>query len=67
MVDILKTEENLSVGDLFNKLKQEFANDSEVLDKLKSTVNVKGWLWGGINSDEFNKRYTTYYRKWCYI
>ena len=59
MVDILKTEENASVGELFDKLKQEFASDSEVLGKLKSTVNVKGWLWGGINSDEFNKRYTT--------
>lgn len=59
MVDILKTEENASVGELFDKLKQEFASDPEVLGKLKSTVNVKGWLWGGINSDEFNKRYTT--------
>lgn len=59
MVDILKTEENASVGELFDKLKQEFAGDAEVLGKLKSTVNVKGWLWGGINSDEFNKRYTT--------
>lgn len=59
MVDILKTEENASVGELFDKLKQEFVGDAEVLSKLKSTVNVKGWLWGGINSDEFNKRYTT--------
>ncbi len=59
MVDILKTEENASVGDLFNKLKTEFANDPEVLGVLKSTVNVKGWLWGGVNSDEFNRRYTS--------
>jgi hypothetical protein len=58
MVDILKTEENASVGDLFNKLKQEFANDPDPLSALKATVNVKGWLWGGINSDEFNRRYT---------
>ncbi len=59
MVEILKAEDNMSVGELFTKLKQEFANDPEVLGKLKATVNVKGWLWGGINSDEFNKRYTT--------
>ena len=58
MVDILKTEENASVGELFNKLRQEFANDPEALAALKATVNVKGWLWGGINSDEFNRRYT---------
>ena len=58
MVELLKVEDNMSVGDLFTKLKQEFANDSEVLDKLKNTVNVKGWLWGGVNSDEFNRRYT---------
>jgi hypothetical protein len=58
MVDILKTEENASVGELFNKLRQEFANDPDSLAALKATVNVKGWLWGGINSDEFNRRYT---------
>jgi hypothetical protein len=58
MVDILKTEENASVGDLFNKLRDAFANDPETLSKLKATVNVKGWLWGGVNSDEFNRRYT---------
>jgi len=58
MVDILKVEENASVGELFTKLKQEFANDPEALSALKATVNVKGWLWGGINSDEFNRRYT---------
>ena len=58
MVDILKTEENASVGELFTKLKQELANDPEALAALKATVNVKGWLWGGINSDEFNRRYT---------
>jgi hypothetical protein len=58
MVDILKTEENASVGELFTKLKQEFANDPDPLSALKATVNVKGWLWGGINSDEFNRRYT---------
>jgi len=58
MVDILKIEENASVGELFTKLKQELANDPEALAALKATVNVKGWLWGGINSDEFNRRYT---------
>ena len=58
MVDILKTEENASVGELFTKLRQELANDPEALAALKATVNVKGWLWGGINSDEFNRRYT---------
>lgn len=59
MVDILKTEENASVGDLFNRLKQAFTNDPDTSSVLKSTVNVKGWLWGGINSDEFNRRYTS--------
>jgi hypothetical protein len=58
MVDILKTEGTASVGELFDKLKQEFANDPDTLPALKATVNVKGWLWGGINSDEFNRRYT---------
>jgi hypothetical protein len=59
MVELLKVEDNMSVGELFNTLKQEFAGDTEVLDKLKNTVNVKGWLWGGVNSDEFNRRYTS--------
>ena len=59
MVELLKAEDNMSVGELFTKLKQEFANDPDPLAALKATVNVKGWLWGGINSDEFNKRYTT--------
>ena len=59
MVELLKAEDNMSVGELFNTLKQEFAGDTEVLDKLKNTVNVKGWLWGGVNSDEFNRRYTS--------
>lgn len=59
MVELLKAEDNMSVGDLFTKLKQEFANDPDPLAALKATVNVKGWLWGGINSDEFNRRYTT--------
>jgi hypothetical protein len=58
MVEILKAEDNLSVGDLFTKLKQELANDADASAALKATVNVKGWLWGGINSDEFNRRYT---------
>jgi hypothetical protein len=58
MVEILKTEDNLSVGDLFNKLRQELASDADAMTALKATVNVKGWLWGGINSDEYNKRYT---------
>lgn len=58
MVEILKAEDNLSVGDLFNKLRQELASDADAMTALKATVNVKGWLWGGINSDEYNKRYT---------
>jgi hypothetical protein len=58
MVDILKTEGTASVGEIFDKLRQEFANDPETLPVLKATVNVKGWLWGGVNSDEFNRRYT---------
>jgi len=58
MVDILKTEGTASVGEIFDKLRQEFANDPETLSIIKATVNVKGWLWGGVNSDEFNRRYT---------
>jgi hypothetical protein len=58
MVDILKTEGTASVGEMFDKLRQEFANDPETLSVIKTTVNVKGWLWGGVNSDEFNRRYT---------
>jgi hypothetical protein len=57
MVDILKTEGTASVGEMFDKLRQEFANDPEILSVIKTTVNVKGWLWGGVNSDEFNRRY----------
>jgi hypothetical protein len=57
MVDILKTEGVLSVGEIFDKLQEEFANDPDVLSVIKSTTNVKGWLWG-INSDDFNKKYT---------
>ena len=58
MVDILKTEGTASVGEIFDKLRQEFANDPETLSVIKATVNVKGWLWVGVNSDEFNRRYT---------
>jgi hypothetical protein len=58
MVDILKTEGTASVGEMYDKLRQEFANDPETLSVIKTTVNVKSWLWGGVNSDEFNRRYT---------
>jgi hypothetical protein len=57
MVDILKTEGVLSVGEIYDKLQEEFANDPDVLSVIKSTTNVKGWLWG-TNSDDFNKTYT---------
>jgi hypothetical protein len=56
IVDIIK-EKDITINPLFDELKKSFANEPDVLIYLKNPQNVKGWLWGGLNSEEFKKRY----------
>jgi hypothetical protein len=57
MIDRLKVEDNMNIGDIFTQLRADFANDPAALLNLKQTQNVKYYLWGGMTSDTFNQRY----------
>jgi hypothetical protein len=57
IVDYLKTEDNMNIGDIFTQLKADFANEPDALNNLKQTQSVKYYLWGGMTSDTFNQKY----------
>lgn len=57
IVDIIK-EKDITINPLFDALKKSFTDEPDILMYLKNPQNVKGWLWGGLNSEEFKKRYS---------